>query len=162
MSGFTSTSVQPLDADLSAIAALTTTAFGRGLLDDADASESRTNLGITTGTYTPTLTDVTNIALSSPLVCIWERIGNHVTVSGGVNVTPTAADAATNLGISLPIASNLSGGSTDCAGNAVSQSIKSECAAIIGDNSNDRARMLWVTTTTTANNMWFKFTYLIN
>jgi hypothetical protein len=35
---------QPLDSDLTAIAALTTTAFGRGLLDDADAAAGRATL----------------------------------------------------------------------------------------------------------------------
>lgn len=37
---------QPLDSDLTSIAALTTTSFGRGLLDDADASAGRTSLGV--------------------------------------------------------------------------------------------------------------------
>lgn len=35
---------QPLDSDLTAIAALTTTAAGRALLDDADAAAQRTTL----------------------------------------------------------------------------------------------------------------------
>lgn len=36
---------QPLDSDLTSIAALTTTAHGRGLLDDADPAASRTSIG---------------------------------------------------------------------------------------------------------------------
>jgi hypothetical protein len=51
LSGYALTSAvaaayQPLDSDLTAIAALTTTAFGRGFLDLADAAAGRTKLGL--------------------------------------------------------------------------------------------------------------------
>lgn len=50
---------QPLDADLTAVAALVTTSFGRSLLTSADAPTLRTSLGLTPGTdiqaYDPTL-----------------------------------------------------------------------------------------------------------
>jgi hypothetical protein len=42
------TTYQPLDADLTSIAALSTTAFGRGLLEQADAATARTTLGLGT------------------------------------------------------------------------------------------------------------------
>lgn len=42
----TALGVQPLDSDLTSIAGLATTAWGRGLLDDADAAAGRTSLGI--------------------------------------------------------------------------------------------------------------------
>ncbi len=44
----TNVAYQPLDSDLTAIAALTTTAHGRGLLDDADAAASRASLSLGT------------------------------------------------------------------------------------------------------------------
>ncbi len=47
---------QPLDSDLTSIAALTTTAWGRGLLDDADATATRSALS---------LSNVENTALST-------------------------------------------------------------------------------------------------
>lgn len=43
-------SYQPLDSDLTNIAAVATTAFGRGLLDDADATAGRSSLGVVIGT----------------------------------------------------------------------------------------------------------------
>lgn len=42
-----SAAYQPLDSDLTAIAALTTTTFGRSLLTQADAAAARTTLGVT-------------------------------------------------------------------------------------------------------------------
>ncbi len=71
---------QPLDSDLTAIAALTTTGFGLGLLDDADAAAARAslNLGATeisiainggAGVYSGTVTGQPTITTSSRIVC---------------------------------------------------------------------------------------------
>jgi hypothetical protein len=46
---------QPVDSDLTAIAALTTTSFGRGLLELANAAAARTKIGYEEGTFTPTI-----------------------------------------------------------------------------------------------------------
>ena len=48
------TNVQAFDADLTAIAALTTTTYGRSLLELADASAGRTALGLTFAAHDPT------------------------------------------------------------------------------------------------------------
>lgn len=62
---------QPLDSDLTAIAALTTTTFGRALLALADAAAGRTSLGLGTaaveaaGAFQPTDSDLTAIAALS-------------------------------------------------------------------------------------------------
>jgi hypothetical protein len=56
------TTYQPLDSDLTAIAALTTTTFGRSLLTQADATAARTTIGAGTGNGT-----VTGVTGSAPI-----------------------------------------------------------------------------------------------
>lgn len=117
---------------------------------------SDTNL--TSGTYTPTLTNVANLDGSTAYQCQYIRIGNTVTVSGKVDVDPTLATTSTQLGISLPIASNL-GATEDCAGTAFASGIAGQGAAILGDAANDRAQMQWMSTDITNQAMYFTFTY---
>ena len=57
------TTYQPLDSDLTAIAALSTTSFGRSLLTQADAAAARTTLGAGTGNGT-----VTAVTGTAPIV----------------------------------------------------------------------------------------------
>lgn len=52
---------QPLDADLTAIAALTTTSFGRSLLTQADAAATRTTIGAGTSSFSGAYGDLTGI-----------------------------------------------------------------------------------------------------
>lgn len=54
-SSFSAVAYQPLDSDLTAIAALTTAAFGRSLLTQADAAAARLALGISTANPTESL-----------------------------------------------------------------------------------------------------------
>lgn len=59
----------------------------------------------TSGTYTPTLTNVTNVLSSIGAECWYQRMGGHVVVYGLVKVTATAA-GQTKLGMSLPVSSS--------------------------------------------------------
>lgn len=112
------------------------------------------------GTYTPGLTNVTNVAASTAYECQYMRVGNVVTVSGRVDVDPTTAGISTELGIALPIASNL-GATTDLAGTASAPAVVSECAAVEGDATNNRANMRWLTTSAANHIMMFTFMYEI-
>jgi hypothetical protein len=121
-------------------------------------SLSLTSGAITSGTYTPTLTNVSNLDGSTAYECQYLRVGNVVTVSGKVDANPTAA-ASTELGISLPIASNFAA-NQNCGGSA-SSTVAEAPAAILADATNDRARMIWVATNTANHDMTFSFTYRI-
>jgi len=113
--------------------------------------------GLAHGTYTPTLTNVANVAASTAYQCQYMRVGNTVTVSGKVDADPTAA-GATQLGISLPIASNI-GAQEDCAGTAASSAVAGLCAAILGDAANNRAEMSWVAVDVANRSFYFQFMY---
>jgi hypothetical protein len=95
---------QPLDSDLTAIAALTTTAYGRALLSTADAPTLRTAIGLgqtdaptflaqtltgqsLTGTQATSLLDLSTTWLSTT--------GNPSAIK--LNVTNTASGATSNL-----------------------------------------------------------------
>lgn len=115
--------------------------------------------GFAHGTYTPTLTNVANLDASAAYQCQYLRLGNTVMVSGKVDVDPTAG-AATQLGISLPVASNF-GAAEDCAGAAAASGIAGQSAAIIADTTNDRAEMQWIAVNLTNQPMYFTFGYQV-
>jgi hypothetical protein len=114
---------------------------------------------IAAGTYTPTLTNVTNVAASTAYQCQYMRVGATITVSGRVDVDPTAA-AATELGVSLPVASNF-GASEDLAGVGALAATSTENTIILGDTTNDRASIQWVATDLANTAMYFTFTYQV-
>lgn len=116
-----------------------------------------TGITVPSGTYTPSLTNVTNISASTAYACQWMRINDMVLVSGAVDVDPTAA-ADTRLGISLPVASNfgtftnLGGTSTDPVGQA---------AIMYADSANDYAVMQWTANNLTNHTRTFIFSYQV-
>jgi hypothetical protein len=88
---------QPIDSDLTAIAALTTTTFGRSLLTQADAGTARGTLGLgsmatqTSSAYQPIDSDLTAIAALAT-----------TTFGRSLLTQASAAAARTTLGLTLP------------------------------------------------------------
>lgn len=110
------------------------------------------------GTWTPTLTSVTNIAASLASVGQFMRVGNTVTISGSVQIDPTATGAA-QLDMSLPVPSNFTG-FQNAAGFA--RTDNGDIAGTIEANTTTDVLSLKLTATTTNNrNVTFQATYRI-
>lgn len=112
---------------------------------------------VASGVYTPTLTNVTNVASSTPFQCQWLQVGNTVTVSGRVSIDPTTAAAPFRLGISLPVAANFTAGEN--AGGVGSAAAGVNSYAIFADPTGDRAEMSGQAEVDTAIDIYFTFTY---
>lgn len=102
-------------------------------------------------TYTPTLTNTTNIDASAVVAPFtYMRVGNFVSVAGNITIDPTAA-ANTAIGIDIPIASNFTTGQ-DGNGCGTAQATNT-VGSIAADATNDRMTMTFQATST-ANTSW--------
>jgi hypothetical protein len=144
--------------------AVTATSFSGALnasdLSSGTVANARLPKTLDAGTYTPTLTNTTNIAASTARKCQYMRVGNTVTVSGTVTVQATAGFSDAVLGISLPVASNLAT-AYDLAGAVTSYSGSTghDSPSLSADTTNDRASMRWVCSGTLSFDYTFTFSY---
>ena len=112
------------------------------------------------GTYTPTLTNSTNVAASTARLCSYIKNRNVVTVTGTCDVDPTSGSSTTTvLGVSLPVASNLAttnilSGTGTCTGDSTSFQISE-------DTSNDRATITYKPVGAGNEGVYFTFSYSI-
>lgn len=116
--------------------------------------------GLLAGTYTPTLTGVANVAASTAFACQYLQVGPTVTVSGKLDIDPTAGATLTQIGISLPVASALA--AAEQVGGTAVAAVPSYFGAISADAVNDRAQLDFTTAADVANRSWFfSFTYRV-
>jgi hypothetical protein len=115
---------------------------------------------VSSGTYTPVLTAVANVSASTAYVCQYSRVGSMVFVSGRADIDPTLIPVATQLGVSLPVASNFSS-VNQCGGTGVSTEISGQASAIYADSANDRAQLEFTAIDPVNRAMYFTFSYLI-
>lgn len=118
---------------------------------------------LTSGTYTPTLFDGTNVDASTAYSCQYMRVGSVVTVSGRLDVDPNTISTLTEIGISLPIASAFSIASGNELGGTASaaDTVYGATALIRADQTNDRAHMQFIIPDTDNRAWFFSFTYRI-
>ncbi len=115
---------------------------------------------LASGTYTPTLASVANVAAKTAYAAQYLQVGSTVTVSGKVDIDPTAGATLTRLGISLPVASDFAA-AENCAGTAYSVA-PDYSAAIFADATNNRAELDYTTVVDVANQSFFySFSYVV-
>lgn len=115
---------------------------------------------IYSGTYTPTLTNVTNVAASTASECQYMRVGNVVSISGQFIVQVTTGGSAFTLGISLPIASDFAA-QRNAGGSFGSGSATLTANFIVADSTNDRLSAVGICSDTTSRTYAFHVTYRI-
>lgn len=116
---------------------------------------------VSISTYTPTLTSVANVDSTTSAVANYIRIGSTVIVCGQLTVDPTsAANTATKVGISLPVASDLTSGATGLAGTCCFLGSQ-RGGAIYPDTANDRATLEFKSENTAAQDASYMFMYII-
>jgi hypothetical protein len=124
------------------------------LMADGSVSTQTTS----SGTYTPTVTDIANTTSNVARVCQYLRVGNTVTVSGFIDLTVTAGATSTIVEISLPIASNFSA-VENCAGGGTAGT--ATLTSVYGSVTNDKATVFFVSSGTGSTAVAFQFTYTI-
>jgi hypothetical protein len=136
--------------------------YGSALHNNANAVTGTTTQYICSGTYTPAITKITNIAGTPGVyVCQYMRVGNVVTVSGGCDIQLTTTLLASQFLMTLPIASNfttIKQGNGFCIGGTAQTQVWSGSS----DIANDQISFISTGVVGTANNFYsFHFTYLI-
>lgn len=108
--------------------------------------------------YTPTLFNTTNVSASTASVTRAYRSGTFMYVYGVVTIDATSAGAASELGMSLPTASNLAN-VYDLAGTGAQAD--GTAVQISADATNDRAKFSFTPVTATNNQYSFQFCYIV-
>jgi hypothetical protein len=124
---------------------------------------SATTEAPTSGTYTPTLSNTTNITSSTLSQATYIRVGDIVTVSVGVGLTPTLSATNTILTVTLPITTATSTqnyvGNGTVFGNAVSNL---SVSGIVNVASTTTATFTFYSTALTSSLANIQFQYKIN
>lgn len=128
--------------------------------DNALAQGNATQQQVRSGTYTPTITGITNVTATTPRQAQWTRVGNVVTVSGLFQVTPTINNAQTTLSFSLPVASNFTtgyeaGGVASTYGTGVTE----HSGGFVADAALDEVKLDYFETHGGVNSFSYSYTY---
>jgi len=136
---------------------------GSGIVIAESASSSTITISTNalSGTYTPSLSNTTNIDSSVPYISMYSQIGNMVSVNGQFVTDPTYSGSSTFLGISLPVAlTSAFAFSYQCAGGACDS--VGQVGRIYGDTVNNNRAILQFVSNRSSTSTWdFWLMYLV-
>lgn len=114
------------------------------------------------GTYTPTLTNTTNVSASTAYLTHYYRVGDMGHIFGKVSIDPTTTGAVI-LQMSTPpaITTGMTGADLDAGGTAVSPSVSGESIALVSDAGADVLRFKYVATDVSNHTIYFHVTFKI-
>lgn len=145
-------------ATLPAASGVNLTALNASNIASGTLNSARLHTTVTSGTYTPTLSNGLNVATSTATVCQYIRIGNVVTVSGTLSgVACMGAGATSILTATLPIASAFADNS-ELGGAGVHSTAP---VMLLANTAGGLAQFTWTAETTNTNVLPFTFTYRI-
>jgi hypothetical protein len=137
--------------------ATATTALVRNATDSSLAQ-----MPLTSGTYNPTITAITNCTTTGGTpVAHYTRIGNEVSVDVGLAINVTTIGSAVVFNVSFPITSTITA-PVDVAGLATIAAIPTVGPGIIGDATNHVAQISFTSSNATSStNVYAHFTYTV-
>jgi hypothetical protein len=112
----------------------------------------------TSGTYTPTETDIANIATSTSNLATYIQVGLVVHVSGSIAITATAAATTSSIDITLPVGTVLTS-TTELNGTANSDTV---FGYVTGQTTDHKARITFTSPVTgSVGTIRYTFSYLV-
>lgn len=149
------TFAEALSFDPTGLAVLTETDV-QNALAEVDAALDAIPSPIAAGGFTPTITDIANVATSITRPGHYTRIGNVVTFVSRVYVDPTAAATQTQVQIELPVAPDLSAATTPLRGQV---STYDGTGLIEGELTADEALLTFISVDTSSREVEYTITY---
>lgn len=114
------------------------------------------------GQYTPVLTNVTNVSVSSNDTANYTRIGNIVTVYGSISFTATSGASSSTIYIPLPVASLLNGGHSCWGTGSISATTNGYPAlSIFSSPSHSASLFIPPTGDTISHTIYYSFSYQV-